>query len=237
MAFNPGATQPSMYDEPLKNMLPHAGERMGVAFSFNPYQECAEGVEESDIWMISPKLTLGDNSSFDFYVRTRDLENLDATLEPYRVLVSLTDTEPESFTVVGDDVRLASVDDWEYVSVDLSDYDNKEAYVAIQYIGKPVVNTCLLIDDLKVSTTSSVSDVATSCGISMAYDAVAGVLNAASTRGLSQLTVYSADGMMVKSVRVAGNSLSVDLNGLSAGVYVAAANGECGRKVLKFAVR
>lgn len=237
MAFNPGATQPSMYDEPLKNMLPHAGERMGVAFSFNPYQEGAEGIEESDIWMISPKLTLGDNSSFDFYVRTRDLENLDATLEPYRVLVSLTDTEPESFTVVGEDVRLASVDDWEHVSVDLSDYDNKEVHVAIQYIGKPVVNTCLLIDDLKVSTTSSVSDVVTSDGILMAYDAAAGMLNASSARALSQLTVYSADGMMVKSVKAAGNSLSVDLNGLSAGVYVAAANGECGRKVLKFAVR
>lgn len=237
MAFNPGATQPSMYDEPLKNMLPHAGERMGVAFSFNPYQEGAEGVEESDIWMISPKLTLGDNSSFDFYVRTRDLENLDATLEPYRVLVSLTDTEPESFTVVGDDVRLASVDDWEQVSVDLSGYDNKEVYVAIQYIGKPVVNTCLLIDDLKVATTSSVSDAVASDEIAMAYDAAAGVLTASSDRALSQLTVYTADGMMVKSVKVAGNSLSVDLNGLSAGVYVAAANGECGRKVLKFVVR
>ena len=123
-----------------------------MAFHFNPWSDGAENVEESDVWIISPELQLGDNSEFELYVKTRMLEGDYAQLEPYRVLISETDTEPASFTILGDTERLAAVEDWEKVTVDLSDYDNKSVYVALQYIGRPHANTCLMIDDLHVKT-------------------------------------------------------------------------------------
>lgn len=152
MAFNIAATIPSMVEVPLQGFYPHAGERFGVAFHFNPWSDGAENVEESDVWIISPELQLGDNSEFELYVKTRMLEGDYAQLEPYRVLISETDTEPASFTILGDTERLAAVEDWEKVTVDLSDYDNKSVYVALQYIGRPHANTCLMIDDLHVKT-------------------------------------------------------------------------------------
>ncbi len=160
IAFNIKKTVPSMEEVPLQGFYPHSGERFGVAFHINPWAEGAEGIEASDVWIISPKLKLGDGSEFELYVKTRMLEGDFSELEPYRILVSETDDAPDSFTVIGDDERLAAVEDWEKVTVDLSDYDGKEVYVALQYIGKPRANTCLMIDDLYVKTgVSSVKDV------------------------------------------------------------------------------
>lgn len=152
MAFNIKSTVPSMEEEPLEGFYPHTGERFGVAFHINPWAEGAEGIEASDVWIISPKLQLGLNSEFELYVKTRMLEGDFAELEPYRILISETDAEPESFTVLGDAERLAAVEDWEKVTVDLSAYDGKSVHVALQYIGQPNANTCLMIDDLHVKT-------------------------------------------------------------------------------------
>ena len=153
IAFNIAATEPSMYDEaPLEGFFPHSGERFGVAFHINSWAEGAEDLEESDVWIISPKLQLGTGSEFDLYVKTRMLESDFSELEPYRILVSETDTEPESFTILGDEQRQAAVD-WENVTVDLSEYDGKSVYVALQYVGRPRANVCLMIDDLHVKTT------------------------------------------------------------------------------------
>lgn len=152
MAFNPAATSPSMTELDFKGMYAHGGERLGLAFTIDPWSEGAAGISESDVWIISPKLQLGTESAFELYVKTRDLESLDAALEPYRLLISDTDDSPESFRVIGEDVRLAAVEDWELVSADISEYDGKQVYVALQYIGKPIVNTCLMIDDLQVKT-------------------------------------------------------------------------------------
>lgn len=152
MAFNPAATEPSMVDNGFEGFYPHSGERFGVAFHYDPWSDGAEELTQSDVWIISPKLQLGNGSSFELYVKTRMLESRDAELEPYRVLVSDTDDAPDSFTTIGDDVRRAAVEDWEEVSVDLSEYDGKAVYVAVQYIGAPRGNTCLMIDDLLVKT-------------------------------------------------------------------------------------
>lgn len=164
IAFNIKETVPSMEEVPLQGFYPHSGERFGVAFHINPWAEGAENIEASDVWIISPKLQLGDNSEFELFVKTRMLESDFAQLEPYRILISETGTEPENFTVLGDDERLAAVEDWEKVVVDLSAYDNKEVYVALQYTGRPHASTCLMIDDLHVKTELPDNSVATVAG-------------------------------------------------------------------------
>lgn len=201
IAFNPDATQPSMLDLDFKGMYSHSGDRLGLAFSFDPWQDGAEGITESDIWIISPKLSLGTESEFEAYVKTRDLETYDATLEPYRILISETDNSPESFKILGDDVRLAPVEDWGLVSVDLSEYDGKEVYVALQYIGKPIFNTCLMIDDLHVKTNNLSS-----------VDAVTSHI-AVRVNGNN---IIAPEGSRVYSI----NGVECGLNNLPKGIYV-----------------
>lgn len=239
MAFNPSATVPSCDETPLKNFEPYAGERMGVAFTFNPYNEGGDAFTQADTWIISPKLRLGDGSTFDFYVRTRDLEGMEAQLEPYRVLVSETDDAPESFSVLGEDVRLASVDDWEHISVDLGEYDGKNVHVAIQYIGKPFINTCLMIDDLSVRTDlTGVAEVETDRIPSVTYDRGLELVKADSSSASAVLEVYSAEGLMVaRSGADANGGCTVSVRGLRPGVYVAKVRSENGDTVLKFVVR
>lgn len=152
IAFNPTACVPSMEETPLEGFTPHSGEKFGVAFVYNRWAEGAEMCDLSNVWLVSPLLQLGDGSSLELYARTRSLEVYGAQLEPFRVLVSETGTEQECFTVVGDDRYLAPVDDWGRFEIDLSAYNGKKVYVAVQYPGNPEVNTCLMVDDIRVNT-------------------------------------------------------------------------------------
>lgn len=239
MAFNISSTVPSMNELPLENFEPHSGDRFGVAFVFSPFEDGGDAVEQADIWMISPKLRLGSSSSFDFYVRTRLLESPEADLEPYRVLASETDMEPESFRVIGEDVRLASLEGWESVSVDLSEYDGKDVYVAIQYIGKPFINTCLMIDDLSVNTNVTRVPEAVDAGEpELAYDSTRGVVTMRGGSAAAVLEVYSAEGLKVAAGEAGAKDVcEVDVHGLRPGVYVARAGGDEGHCSIKFVVR
>ncbi len=239
MAFNPSATVPSAIEQPLKNLMPHSGDRMGLAFVYSQFEEGAENCTEADVWMVSPRLRLGEDSSFEFYVRTRDLEGFIAELEPYRVLVSDTDDAPESFRTIGDDVRIAPVEDWESVNVDLSDYDGKDVYVAIQYIGRPDINTCLMIDDLHVKTSpTGVVTVDADRSVALRYDTAAERLTVESVSEILDLEVFSSDGVKVFGANPkASGSYGVDLTTLSPGVYVASARNGSGGAVIKFVVR
>lgn len=139
IAFNPYATTPSM--EYLPAILPHSGERFGACFS-------SQEIQNND-WLISPKLKLGEGSSLELYVKTY-VDNYG--LECYRLLISETDNQPVNFTVLGD-IRTAPVDDWEKVEVDLSHYDGKEVYVAVQCVSNDAF--VFMVDDIRVLTSPS----------------------------------------------------------------------------------
>lgn len=201
IAFNIKQTIPSMEEMPLEGFYPHSGERFGVAFNFNSWSEGAENLETSDIWIISPKLQLGEDSEFELYVKTRMLESNFSRLEPYRILISETDDAPESFSVLGDNERLAAVEDWEKVTVDLSAYDRKAVHVALQYIGRSSVNTCLMIDDLHVKTDL--------------------LNNVDSIEAESPVTVNGRDISAPSGSRVyTTNGLETGLTSLSPGIYI-----------------
>ncbi|MBE6337931.1 MAG: DUF2436 domain-containing protein [Lentimicrobiaceae bacterium] len=147
IAFNPESTKPAMTEELLPGFTPHSGKRFGAAFCVG--YDAEEMI--SDVWLMSPKLKLGDESSLELYVKTRILESAEQELEKYRILISDTNNDFDSFVVLGDDVREAALE-WEKVEFDLADYNNKEVYVAIQYIGEKFKNVCLMVDDIKVDT-------------------------------------------------------------------------------------
>lgn len=228
MAYNVHATIPSMDDEPLDGFYPHSGDRMGVAFTYMQWAPEAAGLTQSDVWMVSPELKLGDGSSFELYVKTYALESPSSQPEPFRLLVSDNGDSYDSFRILGADTRLAAVDEWELVTADLSEYDNRNVRVAVQYIGDPAVNCCLMIDDLHVKTNhSGVEGVTGQEGLRLSYDPSSQHLDFSGESAGKVFEIFSASGMNVMS---GSASPSVDVSHLSPGVYMV----RCGNSMLKF---
>lgn len=227
MAYNTHATVPSMDETPLNGFYAYDGDRFGVAFCYDLFADGAEGLSQSDVWIVSPVLQLGDNSTFSAYVKTFALETREAELEPFRMLISEETEGYDSFVVVGDDRRLAPVEEWGLAEVDLSDYDNKKVRVAIQYIGVPLKNTCLMIDNLKINTeTSGVADIEDG-NSDLRYDSARRLIMFGNGDRAVDLEVYTVDGTRVA---FASKASTLDVSMLPAGMYVARA----GSSVLKF---
>ena len=96
-------------------------------------------------WLISPKIQLGTESSFELYVRSLMSEY---GLEKYKIMISTTNTDEASFTMLGS-VSEAPVA-WTKVTRDLSAYDGQEVYLALVYVGHD--NVSFYADDLKIIT-------------------------------------------------------------------------------------
>ncbi len=87
----------------------------------------------NDDWIISPQITLGINSSITLWVKSyTDLYGL----ETYNVLISTTDNNPASFTVISGAAPLEAPIVWTEVSIDLAAYDGMTVYVAIQCVSE-----------------------------------------------------------------------------------------------------
>lgn len=118
-------------------------------------------------WIISPPIQLGNNGNkLSFYVKSAHMDN--EKHEKFDVLISTTDTDPQSFTAfpkvyTGD---YFTESDWTEVVIDLDAYSNMEVYLAIHYISEIYDNPffpdhlqkralSLLLDDFTVSTAST----------------------------------------------------------------------------------
>lgn len=236
MAFNPEATTPAVTEDLLPGFYPNSGRRFGVAFctGWEGYQQ---GVTATDTWLISPKLLLGEDSSFELYVKTRYIESQDQQLEKFNLLVSDTDDNFESFKVLGDEVREAPLD-WTKVEADLSEYDGKEVYVAVQYVGVVLQNVCLMVDDLSVKTTGSVAGIASSA-MTMSYSQQDEMLSVKSDSNIAGVEIYNAQGQLIYKVNnLAGNTYEISMSEYASGIYVAKAYNATGDSTTtKFAVR
>ena len=93
-----------------------------------------------DNWLISPRIVL--DGTFSFYAKGQDPDWCD---EHFAVYVSTTDTNPESFTQVSEEI-LATANMTEY-STDLSQYAGKTGYVAIRHFNVSDMYV-LVVDDV-----------------------------------------------------------------------------------------
>ncbi len=234
IAFNPEQTVPVVDDSDLPGFRPHSGQRFGAAFCLG----YGAPVDTCDVWLISPKLALSTNSSLELYVKTRLLETLEAKLEPYRLLISDTDDAFDSFKVLGDNIRLAPQEDWQLVTVDLKEYDNKEVYVAVQYVGVMLENVCLMVDDIRVKgdgidgVSSTMGDVA-----NVSYNAYNEVLTATASEGIIGMSIYNMQGQVVYTAHVDySNQYRVSVAGYAPGVYIARVSTTTGCTTYKFIV-
>jgi hypothetical protein len=135
ICFNPAQTSP-----PLTNMVPHSGQKLGCCFSSAP------PMNPNDKWLISPKMSLGQNAKIEFWVMA--FNNLYGD-EKYNVAVSLTDTDPDSFVKVNGAAEIAPIT-WTQRSYDLSYYTNQDVYIGIQCVTNN--SFIFMIDDILITS-------------------------------------------------------------------------------------
>ena len=217
IAFNPDATKPVATNR-LLGFYPHSGKRFGAAFCVGYFSN----VSYSDSWLISPQLSLSTNSSLELYVKTRYVES-DGKEECYAILISDTDDNLESFKVLGDSVRYAPQPEWSKVEVDLSEYDNKDVYVAIRYIGERLKNVCLMVDDIMVKGDGIDTDGVASVNNDNAhitYNAVEDVVSVTAPN-ITHVELYDLQGRVLHTASVnAKDNYRMSVASLNSGVYV-----------------
>lgn len=97
----------------------------------------------NDDWLIFPYAHLGENP--ELVINARSIK--EKYIESFQVLISHTDTKPESFTVIaGNEGGITVPYKWAEYTFDLSKFANQEAFVAIRCVSKQM--QMMLIDDV-----------------------------------------------------------------------------------------
>ncbi len=231
IAFNPEATVPVVDEDLLPGFFPNSGKRFGAAFctGWEGYQQ---GVLVTDTWLISPKLKLYENSVFELYVKTRFIETQDQELERYNLYISDTDDNFESFKLLGDEVRQAPLD-WTKVEVDLAEYNGKEVYVAIQYVGEIFKNVCMMVDDIHVKTVDTSVGAINADALKVTYIVASELLVVASDSEVASVEIYNAQGQLTYKAENVGEYYEVSTADYQSGVYVAKVSTVDGKTVVK----
>ncbi len=136
IAFNPSHTTPPMTTDTA--IFPHSAPRFGACFSAT--------TPPNNDWFISPAIHLNNNGEFSCWVKSYTNAY---GLEKYRVAVSVTDSNPSSFTVISGPSPLEAPVQWTRKTFSLSAYNNQKVFVAIQCVSSDVF--IFMIDDLVIN--------------------------------------------------------------------------------------
>ena len=229
IVFNPSMTVPALDDDVW--IQPHGGERFAACFAASGN---VSGAAVNNDWLISPKLTLPTaDAQMTFFVKSYTGEY---GLEKYNVLVSETDDNLESFEMIGT-TREAPYEEWQEVTVDLSDYAGKDVYLAIQCVSEDAF--IFMLDDITVSKpVGSVAENAVATLSLYPNPASDVVVIASGGSSIEKVEIFNASGSAVYSSRVAdSNSFRYNVSALDAGVYFAKVATSDGTKVMRFIVK
>jgi hypothetical protein len=196
-----------MTDDP--EIQPHGGVRFGACMD-----AVAEPPLHNDDWLISPQTTLGTYSSLTLWVKT--YSSLYG-LEEYNILVSTTDMEPASFTVISGDSPLEAPLTWTQVDFDLSAYNNQTVYVAIQCVSNN--HLLFMVDDISIDFIVGVPDVPQDMKIAVYPNPVHDQLNITSGVKMTQVEIFNQLGQKVFSQIVKDTNFNLSTAGFNAGVY------------------
>lgn len=226
IAFNTEATTPAITNIP--GFYAHSGKRFGAAFATGLQTE----ITESDVWLISPQLALNDKSSMKLFVKTYGIEMYNKP-ERYRLLVSDTDDDFSSFTVIGGD-REAAADEWEEVNVDLSQYDNKNVYIALQYISNSKEGVVMMVDDIEVSTGATGIISGQTDANNIKVSAEGGNVHITATQPLTSVKLFSLSGLEIYSCNTASaHSHIIPAQTMPSGIYIVKAKTAGGERIFK----
>lgn len=136
MAFNPSATTPA-----ATTIIPHSGNKVLACF------DATSGTNND--WLMSPRMTLGTNSSLVFWARSQTDQY---GLERIKVGISTAAVPaPANYTFISGDTFIEVPTTWTMYSYDLNAYNNHAISFAIQSVSNNAY--VLFVDDVKVIST------------------------------------------------------------------------------------
>jgi photosystem II stability/assembly factor-like uncharacterized protein len=207
IAFNPATTTPPQTGDPA--LQPHNGSRFGACMAAVP-----EPPVYNNDWMISPKVSLGNNSSISLWAKSYT----DAYgLEKYNVLVSTTDMDPASFTLISGPTPVSAPLEWTEVTYDLAAYDQQNVYVAIQCVSQDAF--IFMVDDISIDYTLGVPDVPQDMKISLYPNPVQDQLHITSGVDMTQVEIFNQLGQKVFGQVIKDMNFDLNTSGFNSGVY------------------
>lgn len=134
--FNPLTISPPVwYEYPV--LRPYSGKQYAA------FIRTADGSANND-WLISPRIKVGVNNVVRFLAKAGDVYK-----EQFKVAISTTGTEMKDFrSLTSGNYEQVDYKQWKNIQYDLSEYEGKEVYIAIQYISKAFF--MLMVDDFYV---------------------------------------------------------------------------------------
>ena len=204
IAFNPATVDPPMTEPEIQ---PYAGERFGACFASVP-------PPTNDDWIISPLVELGVNSEFNFWAKSYTDQY---GLEKFNVGVSTSGMAPEDFDILNASV-LEAPTEWTLQTFDLSAYDGQQVYVAIQCVSEDAF--IFMIDDLEVTSLPSGIEENEMANLSIYPNPANNVVNINSDEEIMNVRIVNYTGQIVYDSPVNGQSASINISDLPAGVYV-----------------
>ncbi|MDY0103610.1 MAG: C10 family peptidase [Lentimicrobium sp.] len=218
ITFNPALTTP-----PLTGMTAHGGDRLGACFASTP-------PTVNNDYMISPKITLGENPVLGFWVKSYTDQY---GLETYNIGVSTTDMNPASFATIAGPID-APADAWTFVTYDLSDYEGQETYVAIQCVSND--RFIFLIDDVEITFISGIEKPETGT-FNIYPNPASDILNVVGDCHMEMIRLINLSGQVVFESAVKGNDYSIETKGMPSGFYLLNITTERGTTTRKISIR
>ena len=228
ICFNPAKTTPAIDVSINSELAPMQGRRYGASLRCN--------AETTHDLLISPKLQLPQaGSKTSFFVKSW---TGDYGYDQYRVLVSTTTNDMESFEPVTD-FREAPDWEWKQEVVDLSAYNGQQVYIAIErLIEEDGYGYMLMIDDIRVDKTgtgteSDASILSASLYPNPAQENVTVFCEA----GIQEVEILDINGRVLFAKQgLKQNTFVFNVEYLSPGLYFAKVRSSQGLQVLKFTV-
>ena len=209
IVFNSSKTTPIITPSEGSDWTARTGDKAMVSF--------AATKPKNNDWLISPKIKLAvSDNVLKFFAKAGDAEY---GMEEFNVLISTTDTNIASFTKLKSEVIDYDIEYAEY-SYDLSAYNGKDIYVAIQCVSNDQFG--FILDDFNVSGSSLATSDINAKNVTKVYPnpvVDAFKIDLGTSIDKSKVTVELFD-MVGKKVQSFDYADQYDVSSLPKGVYV-----------------
>jgi len=183
---------------------------------------------DPDSWLITPAIELdevndGQEIELTFYV-TPTASTPGFRLENYEVLISTTDNDPESFTMIYEETLSEDDENWVWLerNLDLTEYAGEIIYVAFRHYDSPD-NDRIALERVMIEATEddvSVPEIADESAIQVFPNPASGSVSVSSANRIQEVVVTDITGRTVKTLQADDTEVIIRTASLHNGIYL-----------------